>query len=144
MNGQRKTRGRRAPLVLTSAMAATLSALSGCTTQRSSDGWDDNYTATSDTEVCVDERGYRVSDWQCEDRSRSSFTGGWYYLRRGSALPYYGDSVFDRRLHVNGSRQPIMGTYYSRAPEGANMTRSAAVSRGGFGSRSSFFGSGRS
>lgn len=143
MSKARDARRGRKPLVLTSAMAATLGALSGCSSSRS-DGWDANYPAASDTEVCVDGQGYRIEDWQCDDGSARRYGGGWYYIRRGSALPYYGDSVFDERLRVNGSRQPVMGSYYSRAPEGANMTRSAAVSRGGFGSRSGFFGSGRS
>lgn len=142
MSGRRDARGSRAPLVLTSAMAATLSALSGCSSSRS-DGWDDNYVAASDTEICIDDQGFRIEDWQCEDRSRPHYRRNWYYVRQNSALPYYGDSVFDQRLAVNGSRQPAMGTFYARAPEGANMTRSAAVSRGGFGSRGGFFGSGR-
>lgn len=143
MSAPEDRRPRRRPLVLTSAMAATLGSLSGCASQPS-DGWDANYPASSDTEVCVDGQGYRIEDWQCDDGSARRYGGGWYYIRRGSALPYYGDSVYDRRLSIGGSRQPVMGTYYARAPEGANMTRSAAVKRGGFGSRSRFFGSGRS
>lgn len=143
MSGAGDPRTKRRPLVLTGAMAATLGSLSGCASQPS-DGWDANYPAASDTEVCVDGQGYRIEDWQCDDGSARRYGGGWYYIRRGSALPYYGDSVFDRRLAVNGSRQPTTGSYYARAPQGANMTRSAAVSRGGFGSSARSFGSGRS
>lgn len=144
MTGRDEAHARRRPLVLTSAMAATLGALSGCGTPAGDDGWDANYPAASDTEVCVDGQGYRIEDWQCENDSARRYGGGWYYIRSGSHLPYYGDSVLDRRLTINGSRQPAAGTYYSRAPDGMNMTRSAAISRGGFGSRGRSFGSGRS
>lgn len=136
--------GAKRQLVLTSAMAATLSALGGCSSAE--DDWNGNQIASTDTAVCVDDAGYRVEDWQCDDDGRSYRGGGagWFYARRGSTVPYYGDPVVNGSNGIVGSRTPEAGKYYTRAASSANMTRSAAVSRGGFGSSGRGFGGGRS
>ena len=130
-------------LVLTTAMAATLTSLSACS---SGNDWDDSY-AEKDTAVCVDEAGRRVDDDNCR-RPRSGIGGAgflaWYYISRGSRLPYYGDSVNDPKLGIKGSRSPAAGASYASAPSHTNLTRSAAKARGGFGSSGRSFGSSRS
>lgn len=137
-------------LSMTTAMAAALLALPGCS---SDNGWED-VVADKDTAVCVDKEGKRVEDAQCtRQASTGSGTGAgaglssaflWYYLGRNARVPYYGDSVRDQRFANSGSYAPRAGAAYSLAPQAANITRSRAVSRGGMGSRGSFFGSGRS
>jgi len=136
----------RRHLAMTSAMAAALLALPGCSKE---EGWED-VRAENDTAVCVDKEGKRVNDAQCMTQQAAHAVGHggggnaflWYYLGRNSRLPFYGDSVRDPRFS-GGSYEPRAGTY-SLAPSDANMTRSRAVSRGGMGSRGSYFGSGRS
>lgn len=133
---------KKKQLALTTAMAATLAALPGCS---SGNDWDSGEVADRDTAICVDEKGQRVPDGNC--RSPHISGGGyhgWYYVNRGSRLPYFGDSVRDTRLGVVGSSQPRPGVNYASAPESANITRSAARSRGGFGSSGRIFGGGRS
>lgn len=130
----------RKQIALTTAMAATLTSLAGCSRQPD---WDDNY-AGNDTRVCVDEAGRRVADVSCNTPIRGGGYHGWYYVNRGSRLPYYGDSVTDPALGIKGSRTPTAGINYASAPEHANMTRSAARARGGFGSSGRAFGGGRS
>ncbi|WP_309751574.1 hypothetical protein [Novosphingobium sp.] len=128
-------------LALTTAMAATLSSLSACS---SGNDWDDSY-ADKDTAVCVDEAGRRVDDGNCRTpRIAGAGLLAWYYINRGSRLPYYGDSVNDPKLGIKGSRTPAAGTSYASAPSHTNLTRSAARARGGFGSSGRSFGSGRS
>ncbi len=129
----------RKQLFLTSAMAATLS---GCS---SGDDWDGNVYARNDTSVCVDQNGYRVDDSYCRT-TRTGYYGGhrWYYVGRGGRIPYQGDRVSDPSRGFTGSYDAKPGSSYARAPAEANMTRSAAVSRGGFGSSSRSFGGGRS
>jgi hypothetical protein len=131
-------------LCMTSAMAAALLALPGCS---SNDGWNDEVVADRDMAVCVDGEGRRVGDDLCgNDRGgglgASAFL--WYYLGRSAAVPYYGDSIHNRRYAANGSFTPRPGAAYSRAPVATRMTRSQAVSRGGLGSSSRSFGGGRS
>lgn len=134
-------------LTMTTAMAAALLALPGCS---SDNGWEE-VVADNDTAVCVDKDGKRVEDSQCMQQQASASTGGhggvspflWYYLGRSSRVPYYGDSVRDPRFS-GGSYQQRAGASYFLAPEASRMTRSAAVSRGGMGSRGRFFGGGRS
>jgi hypothetical protein len=132
-------------LVLTSAMAATLIALPGCSS--SDDDWNGDVYAQNDTAVCVDQNGYRVNDNYCDTRSYNGGGGGghgWYYIGRGGRIPYHGDSVSDGRLGFTGSSTPATGAVYGRAPQSTAMSRSAAVSRGGFGSSGRSFGGGRS
>lgn len=131
-------------LFLTTAMAATLSTLSGCAS--SDDDWGSDVVADRDTAVCVDENGYRVDDDSCDRTSRSHFSGGhmWYYVNRGSRVPYRGDLVRDPRLGIKGSFFPANNVQYVRAPAATNMARSASVARGGFGSSGRSFGGGRS
>ena len=131
-------------LTMTTAMAAALMALPGC----SSNEWDGDVVADRDFAVCVDEQGKRVEDYRCDNRSygyAGGYGGGghyWYYFDRNSRVPYYGDSIHDRKF-AGGYIQPDAKGYYP-APASTNMTRSAAVSRGGLGSSGKFFGGGRS
>jgi hypothetical protein len=127
-------------LALTTAMAATLTSLSACS---SGNDWDGSY-ADNDTRVCVDESGKRVDDSQCNNRIHGGGYHGWFYVNRGSRMPYYGDSVNDSKLGIQGSKTPVTGKSYASAPAHTNLTRSAAMSRGGFGSSSRSFGGGRS
>lgn len=131
-------------LFLTTAMAATLSSLSGCSSPE--DDWGSEVTADSDTAVCMDEDGYRIDDNACDKDYAVRSSGGryWYYVNRGNRIPYYGDSVLDPRLGFQGTYFRNEGVKYARAPATANISRSVAVSRGGFGSKARFFGSGRS
>ena len=130
-------------LSLTTAMAAALIALPGCS---SNDGWDDNVVADRDVAVCVDQNGQRVEDRRCDDDRRAGGSSGllWYYIGRNSAVPYYGDSIRDRRFAGAGSFTPRPGAAYFPAPARTSMTRSKAVSRGGLGSSGRRFGGGRS
>lgn len=133
-------------LTITTAMAAAMIALPGCS---SNDGWDDNAVADRDTAICVDQAGERVEDRRCNDGARSGGSGLssgllWYYIGRNSAVPYYGDSVRQGRYAGAGSFTPRAGAAYFPAPARTSMTRSQAVSRGGLGSSGRRFGSGRS
>lgn len=128
-------------LFLTSAMAATLTGLQGCS---SGNDWDDGVYADRDTRVCVDQYGNRVSDYSCSTRTGYYGASRWYYVGRGSRVPYLGDSISDKRYGFNGSYNAKPGAAYDSAPGSANMTRSAAVSRGGLGSSSRSYGGGRS
>ena len=137
-------------MFMTTAMAAALAGLPACSSNNN--GWNEDVIADRDTAVCVDGQGQRVDDDLCDDdRPRSGGMGNaflWYYIGRNSAVPYYGDSIHDRRYsryaQNNGfARKP--GVSYARAPDTTRMTRSQAVSRGGLGSSSRRFGgSGRS
>jgi hypothetical protein len=135
----------RKQLTMTTAMAAALVALPACS---SNDGWNEDVVADRDTAVCVDKQGSRVDDDLCNDNHHHS--GGssaflWYYIGRNAAVPYYGDSIYDRRYAGRtGSFAPRPGVDYSKAPASTKMTRSQAVSRGGLGSSSRRFGGGRS
>lgn len=130
-------------LTITTAMAAAMIALPGCS---SNDGWDDNVVADRDVAVCVDQAGQRVQDYRCNTSGRSGGSSGllWYYIGRNSAVPYYGDSIHDRRYAGAGSFTPRAGASYFPAPARTSMTRSQAVSRGGLGSSGRRFGGGRS
>ncbi len=138
---------KKKQLVLTSAMAATLATLSACSSQE--DDWDSDVVADRETAVCVDQNGNRIADDNCD---RQSYRGGggvgtaflWYYLGRGSRIPYYGDSVYDKNKGYRGSKTATAGANYSRAPASTSMTRSAAIARGGFGSSGRSYGGGRS
>lgn len=130
-------------LFLTPAMAATLASISGCSS--GGDDWDDGVVADRDTRICINEAGERIEDFQCDTRSGRYISGSssrWYYLNRSSRIPYYGGSVY--RSGVTGASSAAPGAVYDAAPERANVTRSAAVKRGGFGSSGRFFGGGRS
>lgn len=137
----------RKQLAMTTAMAAALVALPACS---SNDGWNDEVIADRDTAVCVDRQGSRVDDDLCDDdrgRSGGSSAFLWYYIGRNYAVPYYGDSIYDRRFARHGrpgTFAPRPGVDYARAPATTKMTRSQAVSRGGLGSSSRRFGGGRS
>lgn len=133
---------KKPQLALTSAMAATLIALPGCSTQ---DDWDSNVIADNDTRVCVDQNGNRIDDDECDDDNVRVRTGSsWFYISRYGHIPYYGDSVRDSRYGFKGSYTKSPGAIYSSAPSESRMTRSTAVARGGFGSSGGSYGGGRS
>ncbi len=135
----------RKQLSMTTAMAAALVALPACS---SNDGWNEDVVADRDTAICVNQQGARIDDDLCDDDHHHSGGGSnaflWYYIGRNSAVPYYGDSIYDRRYARGGSFARRPGVDYSRAPTSTKMTRSQAVSRGGLGSSSRRFGGGRS
>lgn len=135
----------RKQLSMTTAMAAALVALPACS---SNDGWNEDVVADRDTAVCVNQQGSRVDDDLCDDRRHGGGSSAflWYYIGRNSAVPYYGDSIYDSRYARGrpGSFAPRPGVDYARAPASTKMTRSQAVSRGGLGSSSRRFGGGRS
>jgi hypothetical protein len=133
-------------LVMTTAMAAALAALPGCS---SNNGWNEDAVADRETAVCVDQQGTRVDDDLCDDDDYRYGGGGgnaflWYYLGRSSAIPYYGDSIHHRRYGGRGSFVPTPGVSYGKAPASTRITRSQAVSRGGLGSSGRRYGGGRS
>lgn len=139
----------RKQLTLTTAMASALLALPGCSSQ---DEWSEGAVADRDTAICVDKEGKRVEDRSCAPQGAAGVSHGsgigtaflWYYLGRNMRVPYYGDSVNSGRFAGQGSFQPRAGASYAAAPPASRMTRSQAVSRGGLGSSSRRFGSGRS
>ncbi|WP_375394202.1 hypothetical protein [uncultured Sphingomonas sp.] len=117
-------------LKITTGVAAAL-LVSGCG-QR-----DNGWTATDNTAICTDRQGNRVPDAECQRHVGGGGMGTaflWYYLGRNSVIPYYGQHV------GGGSFRPAAGAAYARAPAGSAMTRSAAISRGGFGSSARGFG----
>lgn len=128
-------------LNMTTAMAAALLTLPACS---STNGWDEDVVADTDTAICVNGAGERVDDDLCGDDGyrRSGFAS--YYIGRGRAVPYYGDSIHHRRYAGSGSYAMDPTRSYARAPAATRMTRSAAVSRGGLGSSGRSFGGGRS
>ncbi len=118
----------------TTALAAAL-LTSGCNRNTVDDGW----TTETDTAICTDAQGKRLPD----DRCRQHRVGGgggafWYFLGRGRTIPFYGERA------RGGSFRAVGGTRYQTAPTGTAMTRSAAISRGGFGSSARYFGGSRS
>ena len=115
-------------LIFTTALATSLG-LSAC------DQPSVTQYAQRDTAVCVDHQGQRVPD----DRCGQHYYGGaspflWYYLGRSAAVPYYGERVY------GGGFTRTAGATYFHAPSATAMSRSVAVSRGGFGSSAHAFG----
>lgn len=128
-------------LTMTTAMAAALIALPACS---SSNGWDEDVIADQNVAICVNPEGRRVDDDLCDDDRYRSNGFLYYYLGRGSVIPYLGDSIRDRRFAGRGTFTRNPSAYYRRAPVESRITRSAAISRGGLGSSSRSFGGGRS
>lgn len=124
----------RKPIPITSAVAAALLALPGCSSRND---WDDDYVAAGDTAICVDQAGNRIADERCDNRRGG---GSFFYLRTGAPIPYYGESVRNPRYARYGSYTGTWGTSYAQAPRATRMTRSQAVSRGGLGSTGRSFG----
>ncbi|WP_294390390.1 hypothetical protein [uncultured Sphingomonas sp.] len=128
----------RKELTITTAVAAALMA-AGC------DRRPPEWTAQQDTAICTDRQGKRVPDRNCEQRGHGAYGGNgassafmWYFLGRNSQVPYYGEAA------RGGSYSGTTGRSYFRAPSGSAMTRSAAISRGGFGSSAHSFSSAHS
>lgn len=123
-------------LKITTAIAAAL--LAGACSPQDDNGWGE--TADRNTAICTDRSGHRVPEANCQRQGAYGGGGGgsnaflWYYLGRSSVVPYYGDPV------RGGSYQRATGASYFRAPAASSMTRSAAISRGGFGSSAESFG----
>jgi hypothetical protein len=117
-------------LILTTAVASAI-LLTGCSR---SDDWNTN----RDTAVCTDRQGHRVPDANCERSAHGGGGGGnpflWYYLGRNSAIPPYGERPF------GGSYTRTAGATYFHAPVSTDFTRSAVISRGGFGESAHAFG----
>ncbi len=133
-------------LILTSAMAATLSTLGGCSADKAKDG---DVVAERDTAVCVDQNGTRVEDSRCDKpgvRGGSGMASAflWYYVGRGGLIPHRGDNINDPNRGFNGSHFASKGTQYAAAPASTNVVRSPATSRSGFGSSGSKYASSRS
>ena len=61
----------------------------------------------------------------------------WYFLGRNSVIPPYGERA------RGGSFSRAGGVSYARAPANTFVSRSGAISRGGFGASAHSFGSGR-
>lgn len=125
-------------LKLTTALAAALLA-GGCDRQPKDNGW----TTAQNTAICTDAQGRRVADGNC--RATQAHHGGvgvgafaWYFLGRNARLPYLGERA------SGGSFESSPAARYAFAPASTAVTRSAAISRGGFGSAGRFFGGGRS
>jgi hypothetical protein len=119
-------------LSFTSAAAMAIAACGPNPNYNNSD-WDDgmSYYADRDTAVCVDKRtNKRLPDDACRRNG-----GSWYYIGRNSHIPYYNEPV------RGGSYSRPAGTRVYYAPKSTAVTKSAAISRGGFGSsyRSSGF-----
>lgn len=123
---------RKIDLVITTALASAF-LLAGC---RRNDDW----TAQRDTAVCVDRQSNRVPDADCPRTAYSGGAGGspflWYYLGRNSTIPYYGERAY------GGGFTRTAGATYFHAPVDTGFTRSAVISRGGFGESAHSFGGG--
>ncbi|MGR6330713.1 hypothetical protein ACU5AX_16755 [Sphingomonas sp. XXL09] len=124
-------------LKLTTALAAALLA-GGCDRQPKDNGW----TTAQDTAICTDAQGNRVADARCRRTAYAHGGAGnafaWYFLGRNARLPYLGERA------SGGSFARSPSARYAFAPASSAVTRSAAISRGGFGSAGRFFGGGRS
>jgi hypothetical protein len=125
-------------LTFTATMAATLMTLSFCSSPKNE--WEDVVSDT-DTAVCVDQEGRRVRDDDCQSTGPNR-AARWYYMRRNSPVPLYGDSVHATRFGDAGSFEPRSGVQYYTAPPSTHLTRSEAVSRGGLGASGRRFGGG--
>lgn len=125
-------------LSITSALASAL--LAGCSQNSGEPDWDDNGNAYArrDTAICVDKDNRRIQDENCH---RSGGHARFIYLGSGTRIPYYREQL----TLGNYRTSPGDGKSYYSAPLATNMTRSAAVSRGGFGGSArsgGFFGGG--
>jgi len=93
-----------------------------------------DWTSERDTAICVDGSGRRIADQSCGRGGSGGHVAHWFYLGRGARVPYYGEAP------TGGSYSATPGRFYTAAPAGSSMTRSAAISRGGFGSIARGFG----
>jgi hypothetical protein len=114
-------------LPLTTAISAAMLASAGCSSDRD---WQTN----SDTKLCVDQSGKRMTEDKCEQQPSG---GGympyrWYYISRGGYIPYYNNPVDGGSYTPSAPVSSYLPAPVS-APEGA-------VTRGGFGGLSSGHG----
>ena len=148
-------------LKLTTAMAAALLA-SGCNRAKA----DDNWTTDRDTAICTDAQGVRLPDDRCRQHRVGGGGGGfWEFLGCGRAIPRVGErptaggvpsayaaalcseyrqrSCLVARSRASACRQACVQSHMSRLTikRQCSWARSAAVSRGGFGSSARRFGS---
>lgn len=124
-------------LTITTALATAF--LGGCAQDPGEADWDDsgNAFARRDVAVCVNQQGERIDDDYCDDNHGYHSGGHFIYVGRGGYIPYHGE----RARAGSYATAPRSGTQYYFAPGDTNMTRSAAISRGGFGSRARSSGS---
>lgn len=120
---------KKIDIALTTAMASAL-LLAGCNRH-------DDWTTDRDTAVCVNQAGSRISDDNC-NRPRGYAGGGgggsWYYYGQNRSIPAYGERA------SGGSFTRTAGATYFHAPVETAVTRSMAISRGGFGESAHGFG----
>lgn len=112
--------------VLTSTILASLAA---CSSQPSMD--EDGWTSDRETAICVNKEGQRIDDDACDDDDGSNgmaTAAMWYFIGANSRVPYYGERAY------GGSTVRKSGVSYYKAPAATQVTKSQAVSRGGFGS----------
>lgn len=110
--------------VLTSTILASMAATACAPTP--DEDWTDK-----DTAICVNKAGERVSDDACDDDRDSNGMSSammWYFIGANSNVPYYGERA------RGGSYSRKAGVSYYKAPKATQMTKSQAISRGGFGS----------
>lgn len=110
----------------TLTMAAAVLALAACSPQPS---YDNDWQMDKPARVCKDNRGIRVPDSQCQQRTGSGSSAFmWFYMGRNSYIPPVGSAFGPGTV---GSNRPAPNTKYfvptAKAP-------SYAVTRGGFGS----------
>jgi hypothetical protein len=124
-------------LTITTALASAI--LSGCGQDPDGADWDDhgNAYARGDVAVCVDEERGRIDDDYCDDDRNYHSGGSFIYIGRGGYIPYHGERA--RLGTYSITARP--GTEFLRPPAATNMSRSTAISRGGFGSSARSSGS---
>jgi len=108
-------------LPLTTAISAAILASAGCSS-------DKEWQINSNTKLCVDPSGNRVTEDKCASQP-SSATGimpyRWYYISSGGYVPYYNSPASGGSYSPSAPAESYLPAPVA-APEGA-------VTRGGFG-----------